>query len=109
MDLNLTPQERQFGDALRAWLEAHAPRDWEARQSATESMEARFAFLREWQRQVYEAGWAGLSWPKEYGGRGATLMEQVIFTAEMARAAAPPLPGILGLALVGPTLIAFGS
>src|ERR1700722_13674528 len=109
MDLNLTPQERQFRDELRSWLEAHAPRDWEARQSASDNMEARFAFLRDWQRQVYEAGWAGLSWPKEYGGRGATLMEQVIFTAEMARAAAPPLPGILGLSLVGPTLIAFGS
>jgi len=43
-------------------------------------MEARFAFLRQWQRQVYEGGWAGLSWPKEYGGRGATLMEKAIFT-----------------------------
>jgi alkylation response protein AidB-like acyl-CoA dehydrogenase len=109
MDLNPTPQERQFRDELRAWLEAHAPRDWEARQSATDSMEARFAFLRDWQRQVYEAGWAGLSWPKEYGGRGATLMEKAIFTEEMARIGAPPLPGILGLELVGPTLIAFGA
>ena len=109
MDLNLTPQERLFRDELRAWLQMHAPRDWEARQSAEESMPARFAFLRDWQRRVYEGGWAGLSWPQEYGGRGASLMEQVIFTEEMARAGAPPLPGILGLALVGPTLIAFGS
>ena len=108
MDLNPTPQERKFRDELRAWLEAHAPRDWEARQSA-DNMEARFAFLRDWQRQVYEAGWAGLSWPKEYGGRGATLMEKAIFTEEVARAGAPPLPGILGLELVGPTLIAFGA
>ena len=84
MDLNPTLQERQFRDGLRAWLEAHAPRDWEARQSATDSMEARFAFLRDWQRQVYEGGWAGLSWSKEYGGRGATLMEKAIFTEEMA-------------------------
>jgi alkylation response protein AidB-like acyl-CoA dehydrogenase len=109
MDLNPTPQERQFRDELRAWLEAHAPRDCEARRSATDSMEARFAFLRQWQRQVYEGGWAGLSWPKEYGGRGATLMEKAIFTEEMARIGAPPLPGILGLELVGPTLIAFGT
>lgn len=109
MDLNLTAQERRFRDELRAWLAAHSPRDWEARQSAEESMQARFAFLRDWQRQVYEGGWAGLSWPKEYGGRGATLMEKAIFTEEMARAGAPPLPGILGLELVGPTLIAFGT
>jgi len=52
-------------------------------------------YLREWQRQVYEAGWAGLSWPKEYGGRGATLLEKVIFTEEMARAGAPTLPGLI--------------
>ena len=86
MDLSPTPQERQFRDELRAWLEAHAPRDWEARQSAPDSreasMEARFAFLRDWQRQVYEGGWAGPSWPKQYGGRGATLMEKAIFTEE---------------------------
>jgi alkylation response protein AidB-like acyl-CoA dehydrogenase len=109
MDLNPTPQERQFRDELRAWLAAHIPRDWEARQSATESMEERFAFLRDWQRQVYEGGWAGLSWPKAYGGRGATLMEKAIFTEEMARAGAPTMPGILGLELVGPTIIAFGT
>src|ERR1039457_1619835 len=108
MDLNPTPQERQFRDELRAWLEAHAPGDWEAARSATDSMEARFAFLRDWQRQVYEGGWAGLSWPKEYGGRGATLMEKPIFPKERAPIGAPPLPGFLGLKLVAPPLIAFG-
>jgi alkylation response protein AidB-like acyl-CoA dehydrogenase len=107
MDLNPTPQERQFRDELRAWLEANAPRNWEAHQP--ESLEERFAFARDWQRKVYEGGWAGLSWPKEYGGRGATLMEKAIFTEELARIGAPPLPGILGLELVGPTLIAFGN
>src|SRR6516164_2580257 len=108
MDVNPTPQERQFRDELRAWLQAHAPRNWEKRHAAA-SLEERFAFLRDWQRQVYEGGWAGLSWPKKYGGRGATLMEKVIFTEELARAGAPPLVGILGLELVGPTLIAFGT
>jgi alkylation response protein AidB-like acyl-CoA dehydrogenase len=109
MDLNLTREERRFRDELRAWVETNAPRDWEQRHAATQGMEERFAFLRGWQRKVYEGGWAGLSWPQQYGGRGATLMEQAIFTEEMARAGAPPLPGILGLELVGPTLIAFGT
>ena len=72
-------------------------------------MEARFAYLRAWQRKLFDAGWAGISWPKEYGGRGATLMEQVIFTEEMARAEAPPLANVLGLGLIGPTIIAFGT
>ena len=109
MDLNLTPQEIGFRDAVRAWLRANIPPDWDERQLLGESMETRFDYLRAWQRKVYEGGWAGVSWPKEYGGRGASLMEQVIFTEEMARAGAPTMPGVLGLLLVGPTLIAFGT
>jgi alkylation response protein AidB-like acyl-CoA dehydrogenase len=108
MDLNLTPSELKFRDELRAWLRAHVPSDWEKRRTEDE-MRERFEFLRAWQKQVYQAGWAGIAWPKEYGGRGATLMEQVIFTEEMARAAAPPLANVLGLSLIGPTIIAFGT
>ena len=108
MDLDLTPQERQFRDQLRAWLQANVPADWSGRRH-DESMESRFAYLRVWQKKVYEAGWAGISWPKEYGGRGATLLEQVVFTEEMARAGAPPLANVLGLGLIGPTIVAFGT
>ena len=108
MDLNLTPQERRFRDEVRAWLAANAPRDWE-REHRDEDMRQRFAFLRSWQKKVYEAGWAGIAWPRQYGGRGATLMEQVIFTEELARAGAPPLANVLGLSLIGPTIIAFGT
>src|SRR5258708_12412125 len=109
MDLNLTPQETEFRDELRGWLATNVPRDWKAQQDAQEGMRARFEFLREWQRQVVAGGWAGISWPAEYGGRGASLMEQVLFNEEMARAAAPPLANTLGLALVGPTCITFGT
>jgi alkylation response protein AidB-like acyl-CoA dehydrogenase len=108
MDLNLTPQETTFRDEVRRWLDANVPRDWEERR-LRDTMEDRFAFLREWQKRVYQGGWAGLAWPREYGGRGATLMEQVIFTQEMARAGAPPLANILGLGLIGPTIIHFGT
>ncbi len=108
MDLNLTPQEQQFRDELRAWLLENAPKDWEKRRTE-DTMEQRFAFLREWQKKVFEGGWAGIAWPKEYGGRGASLVEQVIFTEEMGRAGAPPLANVLGLALIGPTIIHFGN
>lgn len=108
MDLNLTPAELKFRDELRAWLQANVPSDWEKHRTEDE-MRERFEFLRAWQKKVYQAGWAGISWPKEYGGRGASLMEQVIFTEEMARAAAPPLANVLGLSLIGPTIIAFGT
>ena len=109
MDLNLTPQEQAFRDEVRAWFAANVPKDWVKRRNAEESMEARFAYLRAWQRKLYDAGWAGISWPKEYGGRGASLMEQVIFIEEMARAEAPPMANVLGLGLIGPTIIAFGT
>ncbi|HET9181980.1 MAG TPA: acyl-CoA dehydrogenase [Candidatus Angelobacter sp.] len=112
MDLNLSPSELKFRDELRAWLTANVPKDWDSRRgepAKAQSMEARFEFLKNWQRKMYEAGWAGISWPREYGGRGASLMEQVIFWQEMAQAGAPPLANVLGLGLIGPTLIAFGT
>jgi len=108
MDLNLTPAELKFRDEVRAWLGSNVPADWEKHRTEDEML-PRFEFLRAWQKKVYQAGWAGISWPKEFGGRGATLMQQVIFTEEMARAAAPPLANVLGLSLIGPTIIAFGT
>jgi alkylation response protein AidB-like acyl-CoA dehydrogenase len=109
VDLNLTSQETQFRDEVREWMAANVPKDWVKRRNAEESMEARFAYLRDWQRIMFAAGWTGISWPKEYGGRGASLMEQVIFNEEMARAEAPPLANVLGLGLIGPTIIAYGN
>jgi len=107
MDLNLTSEEEAFRDELRGWLEAHAPKDWEHRRD--ESIDGHFDFLERWQRTLYDGGWAGISWPNAYGGRGASLMQQVIFWQEMALAGAPPMANVLGLGLVGPTIIAFGT
>src|SRR5580700_8957247 len=107
MDLNLTSEEMQFRDELRSWLTANVPTDWAERREA--SLESRFEYLRAWQRKLYEGGWAGVSWPKQYGGRGANLMQQVIFWQEMALATAPPMANTLGLGLIGPTIIAFGT
>jgi alkylation response protein AidB-like acyl-CoA dehydrogenase len=107
MDLNLTPGEVRFRDELRAWLTSNVPKDWDEKRE--ESLESRFDYLRVWQRKLFDGGWAGLSWPQAYGGRGASLMEQVIFYEEMARASAPPMANVLGLGLIGPTIIAFGT
>jgi len=108
MDLNLNPQEVQFRNELRAWLQANVPTDWEARRTE-DDMLSRFQYLKQWQKKMYEAGWTGVSWPKEFGGRGATLMEQAIFYEEMARAGAPPMANTLGLSLIGPTIIHYGT
>jgi alkylation response protein AidB-like acyl-CoA dehydrogenase len=107
MDLNLTAEERQFRDDLRAWLEVNVPKDWD--EWREKPIEVSFPYLRAWQRKLHEGGWAAVSWPKQYGGRGASLMQEAIFWEEMARAEAPPMANALGLGLVGPTIIAYGT
>src|SRR6478752_4794632 len=103
VDLTLAPEEQAFRDELRSWLEANNPG------REPEGDEAAFAFRRDWQRALNSAGWAGISWPEEYGGRGATLVEQAIFNEEIVRARAPQLANVLGLAMGGPTVIAHGT
>jgi len=107
MDLNLTTEELQFRDELRAWLAANIPKDWN--EWREKPIEVSFPYLRAWQRKLQEGRWAAVSWPKEYGVRGASLMLQAIFWEEMARAEAPPMANSLGLGLIGPTIIAYGS
>jgi len=85
------------------------PEEWTGGGINSEERGAYIDYLRKWQRKLYEGGWAGISWPKEFGGRGASLMEQAIFQEEMARANAPQLVGTIGLSLVGPTIIAMGT
>jgi alkylation response protein AidB-like acyl-CoA dehydrogenase len=103
MDLTLSPSEREFRDEVRDWLEANHP----GREPAGDKEQ--FEFRRAWQRSLNERGWAGLSWPTEYGGAGATLVEQAIFYEEVARTGAPPMANVLGLAMGGPTVIAHGD
>jgi alkylation response protein AidB-like acyl-CoA dehydrogenase len=107
MDLNLSPEEVRFRDELRAWLQTSVPRDWN--EWRERPIEESFPYLRAWQRKLDEGRWAAVSWPKEYGGRGATLTQQAIFWEEMARVEAPPMANALGLGLIGPTIIAHGT
>src|SRR5918999_6125066 len=105
MDLTLSPSEEQLRDEVRAWLEENHP----GPEPEGEGLDAVVEFRRDWQRRLHDAGWAGISWPKEYGGRGATLIEQAIFSQEMARADAPPPANVLGLVMGGPVVIAHGT
>ena len=108
MDLNLTPNEQQFRDEFRAWLVANVPAEWEGSTNSEDRLDY-LRYLRDWQRKLYDGGWAGISWPQQYGGRGVSLMEQAIFQEELARANSPQLIGTIGLSLVGPTIIAMGT
>jgi alkylation response protein AidB-like acyl-CoA dehydrogenase len=103
MDLAYSPQEERFRTALRTWLEQHSPGP------EPERIDEWVAYGKAWQRQLYDAGWCGIAWPKAYGGRGATLIEQCIFQEEMARARTPLLINLAGLTMGGPVLIAHGT
>jgi alkylation response protein AidB-like acyl-CoA dehydrogenase len=103
MDLTLTPTELQFRDEVRGWLEDNHPGP------RPEGDDAGFDFLRAWQRTLNERGWAGLTWPVEYGGAGASLVEMATFSEELARARAPRMANTLGLTMGGPTVIAHGT
>ncbi|HSP99960.1 MAG TPA: acyl-CoA dehydrogenase family protein [Candidatus Dormibacteraeota bacterium] len=103
MDLAYSPAEERFRGELRAWLETNplAPEP--------EEIGAWVAHGKAWQRRLYEAGWCGVHWPTAYGGRGASLIEQIIFQEEMARVGAPQLINLAGLTMGGPVLIAHGT
>ena len=99
MDLNHTPEDIAYRKSVRAWLEANLPRE------EIRTLDER----RRWHRKLYEAGYLGMGWPKEYGGAGARPMEQAIVADEMARVNAPAPTNGLGLGIVGPTIVVHGT
>ncbi len=104
MDFSYTPEEQAFRAELRAWLTANVPRE-----AAPGTLEEDAAFLTAWQRRLHDSGWVAVHWPREYGGRGASLTETAIYQEEMARARAPQVMNRVGINNVGPTLIAHGG
>ena len=104
MDLTLSPSEEEFRDEVRTWLQENHPGP-----EPEGDLDEVIAFRRVWQHKLHEGGWAGISWPKEYGGRGATMIEQAIFVGEAARQETPSPANVLGLAMGGPVVIAHGT
>jgi len=106
MEITFSPAEEEFRKRARDWIEANKPSD----PPPENYLPARREFDLAWQRRMFDAGWAGISWPKEFAGRGASLMEQLIWYEEFARAKAhEPATLFVGLNHGGPTLIACGS
>ncbi len=105
MDLSFSPQEIAFRDELRSWLSANRP-DAEPTDGGED---AHYKWRRDWQRRLYDAGWAAPAWPTEYGGRGASLTESAIYFEEIGRARVPLPANVLGLLLGGPTLMVWGT
>lgn len=109
MDLSDTREEAAFREKARTWLEENLPKGVANRGFALAIDEESVRVLTDWQRRLWEAGYLGLSWPKEYGGQGATMIESAIFNEEMARVRAPAPLNELGLSMGGPTILEHGT
>jgi alkylation response protein AidB-like acyl-CoA dehydrogenase len=110
MDYDIAPEETAFRDEVRQWLADHLVGEFAVHRgvgSPTDdtAWEVRIA----WEKELASGGWLGLTWPREYGGRGASLAQEVIFETEYARAAAPARVNSQALELLGPMLLAFGT
>jgi alkylation response protein AidB-like acyl-CoA dehydrogenase len=105
VDLTYSPAEEAFRHEARAWLEANVPREPLPSGDTAEG----FALHRHWEKKLFEARWAVVSWPKAYGGREASLVEWLIFEEEYYLAAAPQRIAQNGIFLLAPTLFHFGT
>jgi alkylation response protein AidB-like acyl-CoA dehydrogenase len=106
MELTFTPQQAAFREEVRTWLHANIPHEQPPHGDFAEMVEYDMA----WQRRQFDAGWAGISWPTQYGGRGLSTVEQVIWYEEYARAQAPTgRTNFCGINHAGPTLINRGT
>lgn len=111
MDFSYTPEEEAFRQEVRTWLEpnlrAHRAEWGEDEDEFTQHPSSPASMA--WHKRLYDGGWVGMHWPREYGGRGATLMQQVVFTEENMRLGAPPEVNGMGINMVGPMLMHYGT
>ena len=110
MDLTPTAEQRAFRAECRAWLEANLPWDYgTGLPPLFDDLAEEVEFGRRWQRRLADAGYVAVTWPTEYGGRGADAVFSFVVQEELARARAPELVGRIGVNLVGPCLLAHGT
>src|SRR5690554_32467 len=115
VDFDDTPQEAAFRAEARAWLDAHAPAKGSPEDfsqgylEGTADVADHVARAQRWQRTLFDAGWAGITWPVEYGGRGAGPVESMIWSSEMARYGVTVGPFAVGIGMAGPTILRHGT
>src|SRR6202789_4082038 len=108
MDLTYPPEAEEFRLVIRDWLTENLPDGW-GKPEFTMTPEERAEFNQAWTAKLFAGGWICASWPTEYGGKGLTLLQQVVLTEEFARAGAPLRADFFGDTLVGPTLLQWGT
>ena len=110
MDFAFSPAERAFADEARRWLEASVPAAWRRDHCWTRADDhAWLEIARDWQRKLYDGGWAAIAWSREHGGRGATPIERWLFDAELDRAGAPRPAAASYVDLIGPAILHHGT
>jgi alkylation response protein AidB-like acyl-CoA dehydrogenase len=109
MDLTYSPEEERFRRRVRDFLTENLPPGWGKPGFHMPEGMGQLQFMRDWQRKLYDHGFLGMAWPKEFGGQGASQIEMAIFNEEMARHRAPSPLNILGLSMAGPTIITHGT
>ena len=109
MDFSYPPEVEQFRAELRDWLSANLTDELIAARRPPGSDDATFAMLRAWNRTMADAGWAAVSWPRAYGGRGATVLEQLVYTEETTRARAPLPLNVIGMNNIAPAIMQYGT
>jgi hypothetical protein len=108
MDLTYPPEAEEFRAVISAWLADNLPEGWGTPEFSL-TPEERAAFNDQWTAQLFAGGWICASWPVEYGGKGLTLLQQVVLNEEFARAGAPLRGDFFGDTLVGPTILQWGT
>ncbi|MBI1848497.1 MAG: acyl-CoA dehydrogenase family protein [Candidatus Rokubacteria bacterium] len=110
MDFDFTDGQEAFRKDVRQWLERNVPDDLRGMAFASSRGDrAAVTRLRAWQKTMYNAGYVGMDWPREFGGRGASLADQIILYQEMSRAESPQLVNRGGVSMLGPTLMKYGT
>jgi alkylation response protein AidB-like acyl-CoA dehydrogenase len=109
MDLSLSAEHEAFRKQIRTWLKANIPKRDSPERHLPEGDPKRVQWYKDWQRKLCDAGYVAMGWPKEYGGQAADVMQQTILNQELVLANAPQQIGMMGVQMVGPTLIQFGT
>jgi alkylation response protein AidB-like acyl-CoA dehydrogenase len=109
VDFSYPAEVEQFRSELRDWLEQNLADELVAARRPTGRDDAAFEMLRAWNATMADAGWAAVSWPPEYGGRGATVLEQLVYTEETTRARAPMPLNVIGLNNIAPAIMQYGT
>jgi alkylation response protein AidB-like acyl-CoA dehydrogenase len=111
MDFSFSDGELRFADEARGWLEAEVPKAWRRGHAWSRADDPLWVEIaRDWQRKLFEGGWAAISWPREHGGRGATVIERWLFEEQLDRVGAPrPIASSGAVDLIGSAILYHGT